>query len=59
MTISKNPCEVMAHKKLKKMMHYEPETGVFTRLVDSSRGRIGKITNVPQPTGYIIIRFSG
>lgn len=45
---------------LKEHFHYEPETGVFTRLTTrSDKARAGDIVGYLGKTGYLVVRVSG
>lgn len=42
-------------ERLRELFHYDPETGVFTRLVDAGRIRAGSIAGCEDNNGYLLI----
>jgi hypothetical protein len=42
-------------EQLKAFLHYDPETGVFTRLVDGGKFKAGEVAGGIQNTGYVAI----
>lgn len=49
---------MLSQKELKKLLHYDPDTGVFTRLVTTSnRSKAGAIAGSPS-NGYSSIRIN-
>lgn len=52
--------DVPTQARLKELLHYCPDTGVFTRLVLlCGRGRIGSPVGFADPKGYTIIPIDG
>jgi hypothetical protein len=50
----------LAHKRLKELLFYDPETGLFTRLVRTSNNiKIGDVAGTKLNTGYISISIDG
>lgn len=46
--------------RLREVFHYDPETGLFTRLIDkSNRGRVGTIATCRNRWGYVVFRIDG
>ena len=51
---------ILSQKRLRELLHYEPATGIFTRLVGTGgRGKAGDIAGSLQSTGYILICVDG
>jgi hypothetical protein len=51
---------ILSSSKLKSLLHYDPETGVFTRLVrTSNRIKVGQVAGGLNGGGYIQIRIDG
>lgn len=48
-------------ERLKELLHYDPETGEFTRLVARSgpRGKVGSVVGTPDDEGYLRIAIDG
>lgn len=44
---------------LREVLHYAPETGVFTRIVDASNMMAGSVAGYENDQGYIIIAVNG
>jgi hypothetical protein len=42
-------------ERLREVLHYDPETGVFTRLQTLGRGRAGAVAGCLRPDGYLEI----
>jgi len=40
---------------LRAMVSYDPDTGVFTRLVSKARAKVGDVMGVMDPSGYVLI----
>jgi hypothetical protein len=50
----------LTQARLKELYHYEPETGVWTRLIaTSNRGPVGVVVLKPAPDGYLKLRIDG
>ena len=49
----------MMHDKLKSLLHYDPETGLFTWLVKRGKHLAGRICSCKNAAGYIVIRIDG
>jgi len=51
---------MISQEQLKQQLHYNPETGLFTRLVsNTNRTRVGDIAGCTNRDGYIQIRVLG
>ena len=46
-------------ERLRELLHYDPETGVFTRLVRSGPAKVGDAAGTATTSGYIQIRVDG
>lgn len=47
-------------ERLREVLHYDPETGVFTRLLRTSQNmRVGDVAGYTAPRGYIVIGVDG
>jgi len=54
------PMEELSQARLKELLHYAPETGVFTRLVNrGGRARVGAIAGSKEAHGYWQIGVNG
>ena len=52
--------KLVTAKRLKELLHYDPETGLFTRLITtSSRARAGMVAGSLHGEGYLSIRIDG
>ncbi len=51
--------EMIAQDHLKTVLSYDASTGLFTRLRESKRYKIGEIAGCRAPTGYVVIRIDG
>lgn len=50
----------MTQKELKKELHYNPETGIFTRKISrNNKVKVGEVAGGKDVNGYIIIRVFG
>lgn len=45
--------------ELKKELHYDPETGVFTRLVSKGNTKVGDVAGSVDTKGYLRVLFKG
>jgi hypothetical protein len=51
---------IISHARLLELVHYDPESGVFTnRIARSSRWKAGSICGGPNRSGYIDMRIEG
>lgn len=51
---------ILTQKRLKALLHYNPETGIFTRLVRTTNSlKIGDVAGGDSGNGYIQIRVGG
>ena len=51
---------MLTYERLREVLHYSPETGVFTRLVRTSRSvKVGDVAGTVDASGYIRIRVDG
>jgi hypothetical protein len=50
---------MMTQTRLKELLHYSPETGVFTWLVNRKRGKAGCPAGHIEPNGYLSIGIDG
>ena len=51
---------MISQEKLKEVLHYDPDTGIFTwKVSTSNRVKVGDIAGTIQDTGYINISFNG
>lgn len=49
---------LITQKELKEMLHYNPDSGVFTWLISrSSRAKVGRIAGSVDVRGYIVIKL--
>jgi hypothetical protein len=51
-------CDI-TQEHLKRFLHYNPDTGLFTRLTKSNRFKIGEVAGTRNTVGYILVRFDG
>ncbi|MCK9994454.1 MAG: hypothetical protein Dbin4_02974, partial [Alphaproteobacteria bacterium] len=50
----------LTQSRLKELLHYDPDTGVFTRRVQtSSNARVGDVAGCLHPEGYRHIQIDG
>ena len=51
---------MLTYERLREVLHYDPETGVFTRLVrTSNRIKVGDVAGCSAGDGYVQIRVDG
>jgi hypothetical protein len=50
---------ILTQEELKSQLHYDPDTGIFTRLVSAKNKLLGVVSNGTTSTGYIKISVFG
>jgi hypothetical protein len=50
---------VITAERLRELLHYDPETGVFTRRVNTRGARAGSVAGCVQPRGYCRVTVDG
>jgi hypothetical protein len=50
---------MITQTELKKILHYNPDTGIFTRIYSKNKRYIGKETGNLDSDGYVFIRVNG
>jgi len=59
MTESRKPEDCVSQADLKKQLHYNPDTGIFTRLIANSNFiKVGDVAGCMDKYGYIIININ-
>jgi hypothetical protein len=49
----------LTQERLKELLHYDPVTGIFTRLIDIGKQKAGSVAGYPNPDGYLIVKIDG
>ncbi len=50
---------MLTQERLLELIHYNPETGLFSRLGGRRSDRVGKVAGSPQGQGYLLIFVDG
>ena len=50
---------MITQKELKELLHYTPETGVFTRIKATQSIRVGDVAGTIMQIGYVMLRVKG
>jgi len=51
---------MLTQKRLKELLHYDPDTGIFTWIVSrGTRVKVGEVAGYTSPEGYVIIGVRG
>jgi hypothetical protein len=50
---------ILTQERLKEVLNYDPETGIFTRAVKRHKYPAGEKAGTVEFNGYIVIRISG
>lgn len=57
--MSKTPANAITYDRVREVLHYSPETGVFTWKVNRGRAKAGDRAGYTHPDGYRRIRIDG
>lgn len=50
---------MITQKELRDVVHYDSETGIFTRIKSPRTDRVGKVIGTKHPEGYLYARING
>ena len=51
--------DILTQERLKELLSYDPETGVFVRVKSSGPAKIGAVAGTFHPAGYLHIQING
>ncbi|MGE9266430.1 hypothetical protein ACQKHB_23175, partial [Escherichia coli] len=47
---------MITYSRLRQLLHYDPETGIFTRLITThAKAKVGDVAGWTKPNGYVEI----